>query len=196
MHRHSACTRRRAVGFMALITVMLTAPLVHADGVMFIPSGAFWMGRDDAGADEAPLHRVYVGAFWLERHKVTNAEFAEFLDARGATCTSSSANEARPDRRAPEPCEGAPTVIQKIVDPVYGKHPVAVSWYGARDYCAWRGRRLPTEAEWEKAARGADGRRYPWGDATPTAAHAVFHTTPPSPARAGRPAPVRTGCTT
>ena len=88
---------------MALITVMLTAPLVHADGVMFIQSGAFWMGRDDAGADEAPLHRVYVGAFWLERHKVTNAEFAEFLDARGA-----------------------------------------------------------------------DGRRYPWGDATPTAAHAVF----------------------
>ena len=76
MHRHSARTRRRAVGFMALITVMLTAPLVHADGVMFIQSGAFWMGRDDAGADEAPLHRVSVGAFWLKRHKVTNAELA------------------------------------------------------------------------------------------------------------------------
>src|SRR5207247_9529910 len=113
--------------------------------------------------------------------EVTNAEFAEFLDARGATCThSSSANEAR-----------------QCVDPVYGKHPVAVSWYGARDYCAWRGRRLPTEAEWEKAARGGDGRRYPWGDATPTAAHAVFGRpyNATEPGDGGRPAPVPTACT-
>jgi iron(II)-dependent oxidoreductase len=60
-------------------------------------------------------------------------------------------------------------------DPGFEDHPaVEVSWYGARDYCLWRGRRLPTEAEWEKAARGPDRRRYPWGDAPPDAERAVF----------------------
>jgi formylglycine-generating enzyme required for sulfatase activity len=186
--------------------VALAAPVpARADGIMLIQAGPFWMG-DDGAPDEAPLHRVYVRDFWIERHKVTNAEFAEFLTARGprspqgqrrfdwddadarirATCSpppnaptgvphSSSANRSTPDRRAPEPCGGDPTVIKWMVDPVYANHPaVEVSWFGARDYCSWRGRRLPTEAEWEKAARGQDRRRYPWGDATPTPEHAIF----------------------
>jgi formylglycine-generating enzyme required for sulfatase activity len=174
----------RAVVLAAVTASAWPAP-AHADGVMLIQAGAFWMGRDDGAPEEAPLHRVYVRDFWLDRHKVTNTEFAAFLVAtcsgpdRRAAVRAEAAGEASLSR---SPCEGAPTANQK-------DHPVAVSWFGARDFCAWRGRRLPTEAEWEKAARGPDQRRYPWGDAPPTAALAVFGrppgTTEPT---AGRPA--------
>src|SRR5262245_63815034 len=63
---------------------MLAAPAAaRADGIMLIQAGPFWMGRDDGPSDEAPLHRVFVRDVWFERHKVTNAEFAAFLNARG-----------------------------------------------------------------------------------------------------------------
>ncbi len=143
----------------------------HADGIMFVPGGAFWMGRDDGAPEEAPLHRVVVGDFWIERHKVTNAEFAEFLRAQGPV---SPAGERRYDWDDPD-ARISRTGARWQVEPGYADHPASeASWFGARDYCAWRGRRLPTEAEWEKAARGDDRRRYPWGDAPPTEAHAVF----------------------
>jgi iron(II)-dependent oxidoreductase len=194
------------VAALGLVAAAAGAGRAGADGIMFVPGGAFWMGRDDGAPEEAPRHRVFVRGFWIERHKVTNAEFTEFLRARGAVspegerrydwddadarirpaCArppgaqtgvppSSRAAHSPPDRRAPEPCEGAPTAGTWTVDPAYANHPASeVSWFGARDYCAWRGRRLPTEAEWEKAARGHDRRRYPWGEAPPTEAHAVF----------------------
>ncbi|HEU4368383.1 MAG TPA: SUMF1/EgtB/PvdO family nonheme iron enzyme [Methylomirabilota bacterium] len=172
-----------------------------ADGIMLVQAGAFWMGRDDGPPEEQPMHRVYVRDFWLERHKVTNVEFARFLDARGAETAEGERRydwddaDARIHRSAgARQSAGEPRApgTRWLADPGYERHPaVEVSWFGARDYCAWRQRRLPTEAEWEKAARGDDRRRYPWGAAALTSALAVFgrgyNATEPGDARpAGR----------
>jgi len=173
-------------GWLAAVVLALLATAgagpASAEGIMLVPAGAFWMGRDDGPAEEAPRHRVYVRVFWIERHKVTNAEFAEFLNARGPI---SAAGERRYDvddddariRPAPPaaPPGGTGPTRRFSVEPGFERHPaVEVSWYGARDYCEWRGRRLPTEAEWEKTARGDDRRPYPWGAEPPTPERAVF----------------------
>ena len=157
---------------LALAAALALPAPAAADGIMLVQAGAFWMGRDDGPPEEAPRHRVYVRDFWLERHKVTNAEFALFLNARGSM---SPPGERRYDRddadaRIHRDAEG-----RWVADPGFEHHPaVEVSWVGARDYCAWRGRRLPTEAEWEKAARGDDRRPYPWGREPPRPELAVF----------------------
>jgi len=162
---------RCLVASLLAVGVLAIPAGVAADGIMLIQAGAFWMGRDDGPPDEAPRHRVYVRDFWIERHKVTNAEFALFLNATGLRPPGS-------DRRYDE--DDADARIHRaqglwIADPGFERHPVAeVSWFGARDYCTWTSRRLPTEAEWEKAARGDDERPYPWGFAAPTPQLAVF----------------------
>ena len=161
---------RSVVMLMAAVLLALPAAAA-ADGIMLVQAGAFWMGRDDGPADEAPLHRVYVRDFWIERHKVTNAEFAAFLNA---TRLRPPGSERRYDE------DDADARIHRVqarwvADPGFEGHPVVeVSWFGARDYCAWKGRRLPTEAEWEKAARGDDQRPYPWGVTAPAPQLAVF----------------------
>jgi iron(II)-dependent oxidoreductase len=162
----------RVLGPLVLAGLLAALPRLPAaaDGVMLVQAGAFWMGRDDGAREEGPLHRVYVRDFWIERHKVTNAEFAEFLNARGPLGRDA---ERRYD------WDDADARIRRgerwSADPGFERHPaVEVSWFGARDYCGWRQRRLPTEAEWEKAARGGDRRPYPWGAAAPTPALAVF----------------------
>jgi formylglycine-generating enzyme required for sulfatase activity len=162
---------RCLVASLLAVGVLAIPAVVAADGIMLIQAGAFWMGRDDGPPDEAPRHRVYVRDFWIERHKVTNAEFALFLNATGLRPPGS-------DRRYDE--DDADARIHRsqglwIADPGFERHPVGeVSWFGARDYCTWTTRRLPTEAEWEKAARGDDERPYPWGFAAPTPQLAVF----------------------
>jgi iron(II)-dependent oxidoreductase len=167
---------RRGLALSAALAVLLGHAALpprpaRADGIMLIQAGPFWMGRDDGPAEESPLHRVYLRDFWLDRHKVTHREFALFLEARGLRSAEGhdyfdvDDADARIHRR-----DG-----RFAADPGFEEHPAAeVSWYGARDYCLWRGKRLPTEAEWEKAARGPDRRRYPWGDAPPDAERAVF----------------------
>ena len=174
---------------LALILVALTLAArvpVAADGIMLVQAGSFWMGRDDGPPEERPLHRVFVRDVWIERHKVTNAEFAAFLEARGARTAAGERRydwddaDARVHRcavGAPAQGPGARRAGEEcwVTDAGFEQHPaVEVSWFGARDFCAWRGRRLPTEAEWEKAARGDDRRPYPWGTASPAPHLAVF----------------------
>jgi len=162
----------RSVGILAAAALSAFFPAAGAaDGIMLVQAGAFWMGRDDGPPDEAPQHRVYVRDFWIERYKVTNAEFARFLNASGLRPPGS-------ERRYDE--DDADARVHRLqgrwlADPGFEHHPVVeVSWFGARDYCAWKGRRLPTEAEWEKAARGDDRRLWPWGAAPPAPHLAVF----------------------
>jgi len=110
-------------------------------GMALIPAGEFLMGSDDRDADddEKPPHTVYLDAYYIDRTPVTNAEFAAFVQA----------SDYKPKYWELGPDD----------------HPaVNVTWYDAQAYAQWAGKVLPTEAEWEKAARGTDGRRYPWGD--------------------------------
>jgi formylglycine-generating enzyme required for sulfatase activity len=116
------------------------------------------MGGDAQEAQKnRPQHTVELAAFWIDQTEVTNAMYA--------ACVA--------ERNCPKP-------FDESVNPYYGKpkydnYPVVyITWRGAQKYCEWAGRRLPTEAEWEKAARGTDGRAYPWGNEPPTMSLANF----------------------
>lgn len=153
---------------------------VRAQDMVAIPAGEFTMGRNDGPQDERPAHRLTQPAFHIDRLPVTNAQFAEFLNARGHGSQSGERYYDHDDNDA-----RIHSVHGKYrADRGFENHPVVEpSWLGAREYCAWRGKRLPTEAEWEKAARGGDQRRHPWGNEGPTPARAQFgarfnHTAP------------------
>ena len=129
-----------------------------------IPPGPFLMGSDDGPADERPAHKVDLPAFSIGKFPVTSADFAAFLNAMGPVNSKEERlfdfddNDARIHKRGEK----------WVADAGFENHPVMeVPWAGARDYCAWAKKRLPTEAEWEKAARGTDGRKYPWGNSPP-----------------------------
>jgi serine/threonine-protein kinase len=114
--------------------------------MVYVPAGMFIMGSMDGDSDEQPVHEVYLDAFWIDKYEVTNAQYAQCV-AAGA-CAEPLGNNYQ--------------------DPAYSNHPVVyVTWTDAKGYCEWAGRKLPTEAEWEKAARGTDGRVYPWGNQEP-----------------------------
>jgi formylglycine-generating enzyme required for sulfatase activity len=131
-----------------------TSPVDGAT-LVCVPAGEFFMGAADdapwAKENEKPQHRVYLDAFWIDRTEVTNANFAK--------CMADGACQPKIYELA------AQSYVPYAVHPDYQDHPALLYESDvAVAYCQWAERRLPTEAEWEKAARGTDERRYPWGD--------------------------------
>lgn len=136
-----------------------------------VAEGQFVMGSNNGPEDEKPEHLVFVKSFFMDVLPVSNADFAKFLNARGLKNHLGESFYDDDDRDARIHQQNS--IWQ--ADQGYATHPVnEVSWVGARDYCAWLNKRLPTEAEWEKAARGTDGRRYPWGNSKPTPKQALY----------------------
>jgi formylglycine-generating enzyme required for sulfatase activity len=137
-------------------------PAVHIIGeVALIPAGEFQMGgRDgDAESDEQPVHTVYVDAFYIDKYEVTNAQYKKFVDANPQWQKDNIPRNLHNGKYL-RFWRGNTYHLSKENHPV-----VYVSWYAAMAYAKWAGKRLPTEAEWEKAARGGVvGRKYPWGD--------------------------------
>ena len=159
-----------AAGAFACASAAAADEVAKPDMVQ-VPAGPFNMGSDDGPDDERPAHRLDLPAFAIDRWPVINAQFAEFLNATGAHNVRRERLYDFDDSDARVHQRGAIW----SADEGYANHPVVEStWVGARDYCAWRGKRLPSEAEWEKAARGSDGRKYPWGNAAPDRTRAQF----------------------
>ena len=152
------------VGLLVAIVLLLMQPPnpVHILGdFVLIPSGEFRMGGSDSSAeiDEHPVHPVHVDAFYIDKYEVTNAQYKEFIDANPQWQKGSILGKYHNDKYL-KFWQG------NNYPPGRENHPVVyVSWYAAMAYAKWTGRRLPTEAEWEKAARGRlVGAKYPWGD--------------------------------
>ena len=126
----------------------------EADGMVlrYVPAGPFYMGSPEGVGEENedPRHVVTLDAFWIDQTEVTNAQYQKCVEVR--VCPTEGTDGFDPQGR-PE-------------------YPVRVIWSGAEAYCRWAGGRLPIEAEWEKAARGTDGRIYPWGDDWPDCSRA------------------------
>lgn len=124
--------------------------------MVLIPAGEFMMGSQDneGEKDERPRHRVYLDAFYMDKFEVTVSLYGAFMRSTGQP-TPENWNLVKTSKHNDLPVVG-------------------VDWSGADAYCHWAGKRLPTEAEWEKAARGTDGRTYPWGDESPTTRLAIY----------------------
>jgi sulfatase modifying factor 1 len=151
-----------ALAIMYLLTVDAWPGTSEVDPVpmVVIPAGAFLMGTPEGQGreDEWPQRSVYLDAFRIDQVEVTNERYMRFVKATG-------------HRTPPNPYGTGP--LQSITG-IEHLPVVQTTWYDAKTYCGWAKKRLPTEAEWEKAARGTDGRLYPWGNDPPTAKRANF----------------------
>jgi formylglycine-generating enzyme required for sulfatase activity len=148
----------------------LLTPLTGKDGapMVEIPAGSFPMGVPqgdrDGGRDEYPRHDVFVDTFFIDKFEMTNGRYLEFVTATGHRVPQNSKNPTR------NLWQG-----DAIPDSLTDRPVINVDWFDAEAYCTWAGRRLPTEAEWEKAAKGTADRRFPWGNVEPTIKHLNFN---------------------
>ena len=116
---------------------------------LFVPEGEFLMGKEGEPDQDSPMHTVYLDAYWIDQVEVTNSMYEKCVADNGCAL---------------------PTIR---LNPYYGNwiyrdHPIVyANWFQANEYCTWAGRRLPTEAEWEKAARGTEKYKFPWGNNAP-----------------------------
>jgi len=164
-------------GLALVLTLVLAGCAAHAPGggeaeMVRVAEGPFTMGfeiendNEWGDVDEGPVHEVHLDAYWIDRHEVSAADFARYL------------NQQKETRRLID--LGSAVTIEKVdgrfqARPGLEDYPAnRVSWYGADGYCRFTGKRLPTEAEWEKAARGTDRRIFPWGNAFPDNRRVTF----------------------
>ncbi len=131
----------------AVVTAAEPAADVSSSSMVLIPAGPFSMGSNDGLPNERPERQVTLDAFYIDRQEITIARYAQFLEAT--------------QRKAPS------TWDEDAVAAAGDRPVVGVNWFDAEAYCKWTGARLPTEAEWEKAAKGTAARRFPWGDMQP-----------------------------
>jgi iron(II)-dependent oxidoreductase len=156
---------------VALVLAGVSFAQTQTADMVTVPAGPFTMGSDSGPADERPAHTVTLPAFSIDRNQVTNAQFAAFLKSLGPKSARSDSYYQEDDGDARIHFRNG----QWIVESGFENHAVVEpSWVGASEYCRWLGKRLPTEAEWEKAARGTDGRKYPWGNQPPDRSRAQY----------------------
>lgn len=136
--------------------------------MVLIPEGSFPMGVPhgdrDGGRDEYPRHDVFVSNFYIDKYELTNGRYLEFVKATNHRIPQNPKNATRN-------LWAGDSITESLIDrPV-----INVDWADANAYCQWAGKRLPTEAEWEKAAKGTADRRFPWGNVEPTNKHLNFN---------------------
>ena len=128
----------------------------ETDGMemVYVPAGKFIMGSENGYDDQKPVRQVYLDSYWIDKYEVSNAQYA--LCVASGACTKPSLTKSQ-------------TRNNYYGNPDYDNYPVIqIDWHQSQAYCQWVGGDLPTEAQWEKAARGTDGRTYPWGNESPT----------------------------
>lgn len=174
---HSGSPQRFPIGcllYFALVFTCLACSEEEAarppEGMVLIPAGTFQMGSPIGDVDEAPVHMVELDAFYIDQHEVTNAEYQAFVTATGHLAPRGIGYTAVYEFLKQDYRPWRDSGFNHPNQPV-----TTVTWFDATTYCEWAGKRLPTEAEWEKAARGGlEGTRYPWGDAEPDNTTANF----------------------